>query len=347
MSFNIPNTFVAGTKARADEVNENFESVRDELNKCTLNLAEVKEEMDFIKTQTLDDFISEAEMMVKTQKSKFCVNYSNLAQDNVSPDILSAADNILSFKVGSKYPVLVGTNAFGDSETFEYIDDVDISGYADGTYNVFLTLSGGIELFNTKLFRTPKEPTGVIINDIWLMTLEPWACYKFNGLSWMEYEGIPLGKVTISNGVIKTVTNNPFNTQYIDADCAFITQSAREGLSKRFESEWFETAPKGTYTFEHNLDINPLHYRVRLVARVKENFGNFLAGDIIETLYSNYGGNEANVEAGCILKMNNNSITLGVGNSSYFCANDFGLNGYNFIQRSNLEYKIIVTRDVN
>ena len=32
MSFNIPNVFIAGKKAIADEVNENFENIKDEIN---------------------------------------------------------------------------------------------------------------------------------------------------------------------------------------------------------------------------------------------------------------------------------------------------------------------------
>ena len=42
MSFNIPNTFVAGTKAKADEVNENFTSLQNELNKNAQTVAEIK-----------------------------------------------------------------------------------------------------------------------------------------------------------------------------------------------------------------------------------------------------------------------------------------------------------------
>ena len=49
MSFNIPNTFTAGTKAKADEVNENFTSIQDELNKQTENMASIKEDVEYIR----------------------------------------------------------------------------------------------------------------------------------------------------------------------------------------------------------------------------------------------------------------------------------------------------------
>ncbi len=347
MSFNIPNIFTAGTKAKADEVNENFTSIQNELNKQSENINSVKEDVDYIKTDMLDDFISEAEMITKSAKSKFCINYSNVSTDGKTPDILSFDENILSFKTGGAYPVLIATNAYGDSETFEYIDNLDITGYADGNYNIFLSLEGEVELFNTKIIKSPTSPTNVVIDDIWLMNLEPWSCYKFNGLSWTEFEGIPLGSLIITGGKITEVSNYTFNSQYLDADCNFITKDGRKNLSKRFESEWFTIIPKNTYVFEHKLNIDPLRYRARLVSRVINNYGNFQSGDIIETLYSNYAGNESSTEFGYILKFAQNSITIGAGNSSYHCANDFGGNGYAYLLRGNLEHKIIVTEDVN
>ena len=61
-------------------------------------------------------------LITKTNKSKFCINYANVADDGKTPDILSFDESILSFKIGGTYPVLTATNAYGDSETFEYID---------------------------------------------------------------------------------------------------------------------------------------------------------------------------------------------------------------------------------
>lgn len=347
MSFNIPNTFTAGTKARADKVNENFSAIQDEINKHTENINIVKEDLEYVRTEILDDFISEAETITKSSKSKFCINCANTAQDGKTPDILSFDENILSFKVGGTYPVLTATNAYGDSEIFEYVDNVDITGYADGGYNIFLSLEGNIELLNTKIIKSTKTPVNAVIDDVWLMNLEPWACYKFNGLTWIEFEDIPLGSITVSNGKITEATNYTFNSQYLDADCNFITKKGRENLSKRFESNWFYMAPKTAYTFEHNLNVDPLHYRARLVSKVTTKYSEFLVGDIIETIYSNFAGNEQHVEVGCILKFTNNTVTIGSGNSAFHCGNDFGVYGFNYIPRESVQHKIIVTEDIN
>ena len=71
MSFNIPNTFTAGTKARADKVNENFTSIQDEINKQTENINAVKEDLDYVKKEILDDFIAEAEIITKQTNQNF------------------------------------------------------------------------------------------------------------------------------------------------------------------------------------------------------------------------------------------------------------------------------------
>ncbi len=346
MSFNIPNVFTAGTKAKADEVNENFSAVQEELNKQNEGINALKEDMKYVKEDMFNDFISEAETINKTSTSKFCINCANLASDGKTPDILSFDESILSFKIGGAYPVLTGTNAFGDSETFEYIDNVDTTGYADGSYNIFLSLEGNVELFNTKIIKSTFKPSSVVIDDIWLMTLEPWCCYKFNGVSWIEFEGIPLGSVTISNSSITGVSNYTFNSQYLDADCNFITDAGRSNLSKRAESVWFKLLPKATYTFQHNLNINPLRYRARFVSKVLSNASNFQTGDIIETIYSNYSGTEASTELGYILKFTENSVTISAGNAAIHCANNIGGEGYGFLQKSNLDHKIIVTEDI-
>ena len=287
-------------------------------------------------------------MVLKSVKSKFCINSSNSSEDGCDPDILAANGGVLSFKIGGEYPIMIATNAYGDSETFEGLDDIDVSGYPDGTYNLFLDLSGNVELLNATVYRGPKAPASMLLDDVWLSTLEPWSAYKSNGVSWVSYDGIPIGAITVASGQITQILNGEFNTQYLDSDCRCITQKGRENLSRRYESSWFQVMPKNVYTFEHNLNKDPLHYRARIVCRVKEARGNFNQGDIIEALYSNYAGNEANTEVGILLKFDKNTVTIGIGNAIYHCMNDMGGNGCcTTVSRSLVTYKVIVTEDVN
>jgi len=348
MSFNIPNTFVAGTKAKADEVNENFTSLQNEINKNAQTVLDMKKDVDYIKNDFMDDIAAEIQMFGQSQKSKFSINSAHLAADGKSPDILDDSNpSTLAFKVGGEYPVLIATNAAGESETFESIQSVSVSAFTDGLYSIFLTLGGAVELFEASVYRCPDVPQNPVINDVWLMTLEPWASYKYNGVSWVEYDGIPLGTVDILSGEIYEITNTEFNTQYLDSDCTFLTQRGRENISKRFESNWFTIGSSSSFTLNHNLNIKPEKYSVRLLARVKAAAGNYKSGDIIDTAYSNFIGNVANSELGCILKCTNTSVTIGTGNSDFHCYNDFGGNGYFALRRDNLQYKIIVTQDVN
>lgn len=348
MSFNVPNTFVAGTKAKADEVNENFASLQNEINKNAQTMVGIKQDIDYIKNDFMDCIAAEIQMFGQTQKSKFSINSAHLAEDGKTPDVLDGTNpTILAFKVGGEYPVLIATNAAGESETFESIPSVDISGYTSGLYSIFLTLSGTAELFEASVYRSLKAPSSPVINDVWLMTFEPWASYKYNGVSWVEYDGIPLGTADITSGEIYELKNGEFNTQYLDSDCNFLTKRGRENISKRFESNWFTIDSKTAFTLNHNLNIKPERYTVKLLARVKSTIGNYSAGDILNLGYCNFNGNVTNSELGCILRCTNNAVTVGMGNSDYACYNDFGGTGYYGLRRDNLQYKIIVTQDVN
>ena len=284
----------------------------------------------------------------QAQKSKFSINSAHLAEDGKTPDILDGTNpEVLAFKVGGEYPVLIATNAAGESETFESISSVNLSGYTSGLYNIFLTLAGTVELFEANVYRTLKAPENPVINDVWLMTLEPWASYKYNGVSWVEYDGIPLGAVDIVSGEIYELQNGEFNTQYLDSDCNFLTERGRANISKRFESSWFTLGTKTAFTLNHNLNIKPERYTVKLFARVKTTSGNFNAGDILNLGYCNYMGNIANSELGCIIKCTNNAVTVGSGNSEFACYNDFGGTGCTAVRRDNLQYKVVVIQDVN
>ena len=348
MSFNIPNTFVAGTKAKADEVNENFTSLQNEINKNTQTVLDMKKDVDYIKNDFMDDIAAEVQMFSQTQKSKFSVNSANLAEDGKSPDILDDAEpTILAFKVGGEYPALIATNAAGESETFESIESKSVSGYVDGLYNIFLTIDGTVELFEASIHRSPSVPSSPVINDVWLNTLEPWVSYKYNGVSWVEYDGIPLGTVDILDGEIYRIQNTEFNTQYLDSDCSFLTERGRSNISKRYESNWFTLSSKTSFTATHNLNVDPTRYTIKLLARVRSTVGNYNSGDVLDMSYSNFMGNVANSELGCILKCTKTTVTIGSGNSDYACYNDFGGNGYYALRRDNLQYKIIITQDVN
>ncbi len=348
MSFNIPNTFVAGTKAKADEVNENFTSLQNEINKNAQTVIDIKKDVEYIKNDFMDDIAAEVQMISQAQKSKFSINSAHLAEDGKSPDILDDSDpEILAFKVGGEYPVLIATNAAGESETFESIESVGISGYVSGLYSIFLTLEGNVELFQASVHRCPNPPSNPVINDVWLMTLEPWASYKYNGVSWVEYDGIPLGTVDIVAGEIYELQNAEFNTQYLDSDCTFLTERGRANLSKRFESTWVTISSKSSYTFNHNLNVRPERYSVKMLIRVKAAVGNYKAGDILDVSYSNFIGNVANSELGCIFRCTSTTVTVGTGDSDYVCYNDIGGTGYYALRRDNVQYKIIVTQDVN
>lgn len=49
-------------------------------------------------------------------------------------------------------------------------------------------------------------------DDIWLNTsTDRLAAKKYDGSAWSDYDGIPIGTVTVTNGTVSTVTTNPYN----------------------------------------------------------------------------------------------------------------------------------------
>ena len=75
MSFNVPNIFTPGTKAKADEVNENFSSLEEEINRRNGNISEIKSEVDYIKNNIrpkIDEYeikmVNGQSTVIKTEK---------------------------------------------------------------------------------------------------------------------------------------------------------------------------------------------------------------------------------------------------------------------------------------
>lgn len=93
---------------------------------------------------------SPLEVDKKILNTPFSVNSGNI-DSNGDSDLVSYSSGTLSFKVGTTYPNLVVTPA-NSQPTFTRtsIADLDMSGYADGTYNIFVGKSGEvIPLANT------------------------------------------------------------------------------------------------------------------------------------------------------------------------------------------------------
>jgi len=137
---------------------------------------------------------------------------------------VSTADTLYFNIGGGQYPNLVGTTAQGKNITISSLDGIDVSAYADGIYNGFINEDGTVNFYNNTLSYQAKIPSTPSSNDIWLDTSkEPLVSYKYDGADWEEYEGIPIGSITVTSGVITGVkqpsqNSNLYNITNTKAD---------------------------------------------------------------------------------------------------------------------------------
>lgn len=345
MSFNIPNTFIAGTKAKADEVNENFSAIESELNAQSVNIQTVKKDLDDTNKYIKSDLIVDVKDIVSDKKTKFCVNYGNL-DENSNEDLISFEQRIVSFKVGATYPVLIATNAYGDTETFEAVDDIDLSGYEDGSYNIFLDLDGTVEVLKNNIYTQLTEPQNAVISDVWFMELEPEACYKFNGISWLDYEKIPLGNVVISGSAITKVKTFRYNRAgVLNRDCTNITLQGRKNLSRRYESDWSYVNGWGSYMFTHNLNLAPEKCTLKIYGKFTRATARWAVGNIICIGYANQGG-DSNYDMGFAPWMTNDSVTIICGSHYALMYIDKGSHEFVQVPKDYLLWKVVITEDI-
>lgn len=148
----------------------------------------------------------------------FCVNSGNINSANGNPDILGYTGGTLKFKVGGTVPAydkLKATTAQGVTFELDQILDLDVSTQIDGTYIVCVKRNQTVAELKMGLYRQPYAPTDGTIpnNSIWLDTSkEGLKCFEKVSTNWnTEYDGVSIGKVTISSGEITAVENFKFN----------------------------------------------------------------------------------------------------------------------------------------
>lgn len=141
-----------------------------------------------------------------TTSTRFCANSGHVAS-NGTPSILSRTQTTTATfsNVSESYP-LVCTTAAGTSFTITSISSIDISGYANGTYNIFVDSNSVAYLYPNTIYRKASQPASMNTNDIWLDTKEPFKSYIKTGTGLVETGLVPLPeRIVISSGAITSV----------------------------------------------------------------------------------------------------------------------------------------------
>ena len=152
-NFKTPYTFIAGTKAKAEEVNGNFDAIKDELNKKldknedgTVVVKEATSDNQAINKKQLDDKVEELD--VKFSKITSTIEYKKsflVESGNTNScgevDLLDIDDiSKVAFKVDENvnYKPLKCVLANSDSFELNSIEDLSVGELADGVYNLFI-----------------------------------------------------------------------------------------------------------------------------------------------------------------------------------------------------------------
>ena len=176
-NFKIPFTFIAGTKAKAEEVNQNFDAIKVELNnKLDVNnegyitIKDATEDNQPINKSQFDTSKEEfkSEIVKITQNKELKRNFlfeSGNIDSSAQPDLIDTEENTkVVFKVdnGENYKPLRGVLA--DSTGFELtsIEDLHVGELEDGIYNLFIDKDGNCLPLANRIYRQKTTPIGLV-----------------------------------------------------------------------------------------------------------------------------------------------------------------------------------------
>lgn len=246
--FIVPNIFIAGTKAKAQEVNENFASIQEELEKKALKegsenqtfyVANATEDGQAVSKNQMQTFVAETN---NTTLAKACADKLSLfassgnTNNEGNAELITFSDLELTFLVGNNYPTLKG-NIQGENIEIKEIENFSLSGFVNGTYNIFVNKNGEISALSNNIYIQPQEPT-LLLNDIWVDTsIMPDRILQFNGSNKVNFEGLFIGKVVIENSEITSVTTIPYDSKTV----TIVNQSHNAHIIETYQNEhsWY------------------------------------------------------------------------------------------------------------
>jgi hypothetical protein len=247
--------FVPGTKAKAEDVNLNFSTLKDAINTKatvegdstqTFEVATATSANHALRKEQLDTEVSTLNEKIEGTSARFCVKSGNTTSG--VGDLLSYSSMIVTIKVGGSYPDLVTSNYKGEITTISSLDTIDMTGSSDGTYNIFTKTDGTAYTLSNTIYKQTARPT-MITGDIWLDTsVEPLKAIKYNGTSDDEFLDVPIGSVTIESGAITEITTFVFNQNGYDFNThtadAYIVESwiatNNQSWYKKYSDGWIE-----------------------------------------------------------------------------------------------------------
>jgi len=237
-NFIVPNTFVPGTKARAQDVNENFIAVQDELNlkaekegdeRQTFMVADATEDNHAITKLQVETAIEEkAEELSEATNyflTPFIIESGNI--DNIfrKPYIMGANGSVLNFysniKQGHKPLVLIPANNQPKFEINFQMPTINVANYEDGTYNVFISKDKEPHnyILKNKIYKQKIIPGNNVQNNIHIDTSGAVITAKiYKGTTWEDFNDVHIGTIVVENGRVTSTIQNNFNDNGINVN---------------------------------------------------------------------------------------------------------------------------------
>lgn len=226
MTITNLNILQSGTVATVAPLNENFETIRVSIN--TIEQTEITNKT-FLENKITEVKNSSKEII--SAGEVFCINNGPTTIDGAA-DILSFSGATLTFKTPFS-----GTNIDGERFEITTLANKTLSGYANGTYNIFVDKDGEIEILNNTIYRQIKQPTNTI-NNIWLdISQVPLKAKRYTSSGWETFLKVPIGSITISNSnITKAITftynQNGYNFNKVTMPHVLFPPNYSKGVNK-------------------------------------------------------------------------------------------------------------------
>lgn len=244
----VLNEFVPGTKAKAEDVNANFSTLKDAINSKastngdstkTFSVANATLPEHAVNKSQLDTTSTDIGTKIDNLLNRFCLTAGNLNAGDA--DLLGYSGTTLSFKIGGSYETAKWNSANGTQETVSTLPN--ITGLStNGTYTIIKELnSTNAVATSSKVTQGKVFPTTPADGDYHCLIATGLKTYKRISGAWVETQYIQFGNVTVSGGVITSVSTTPyfqngFNTNYNSNDYARIIPDYTKGINKSWNT---------------------------------------------------------------------------------------------------------------
>lgn len=307
--------FVPGTKAKAQEVNANFNTLKDAItakadiqgdSAKTFSVADAIQSGHAVNKSQFDSLSSSLGLDIKKTATKFCAKSGNITSG--AADLFSYSGLTITPKIGGSYKNLVISDYTGLQTIISSSAAISMSGKTDGDYNIFIKPDATLYVLKNTVYRQSARPT-MVDGDVWFdFSAEPFNCIKYNGTSDIEFVDVPLGKVTIASSAITKLETFSFNQNGYN-----INTKTTGALTKCWISSEY-TPVAGTPTIvNHNLNLaNPSMAKADFLLKCVIAEAGYSVGDLIPLNLYTYSEGARN-PMNCLLSANSIQVNTGNG----------------------------------